>query len=162
MKSLRAALSFAAFALLVACAGPAPRADELPAERDAVLAVVNDFFAAMHARDPQAAARTVLPAGVFVSSRVIDGARVERHFTNQEWIDRLRQEKTTLLEEFTGTPEVRIAGDVAQVWCAYRFTIDGQLSHTGVDAFDLVRTAVGWRISGGAYSVVKPGDAAAR
>ncbi len=144
--------------LLPACASTQPR----PSEREAVLAVVQQFFDAMHARDPQAAARTVLPEGAFVNTRWVDGKRVERQFTNREWIDKLAQEHTLLLEEFTGTPEVRIAGDLAAVWCSYRFTIDGRPSHTGVDAFELLRTESGWRISGGAYSVVKPGDPGAR
>ena len=133
-------------------------APQRSSDREAVLAVVQQFFDAMHARDPQAAARVLVPDGSFVNTRRIDGRRVERHFTNREWIDKLAQEHTLLLEEFTGTPEVRIAGDLATVWCSYRFTIDGKPSHTGVDALDLVRTDAGWRISGGAYSVVKPGS----
>jgi ketosteroid isomerase-like protein len=124
-------------------------------EREAVLATVQAFFDAMHARDPQAAARTVVPDGTFVNTRVEDGKRVEKHFSNREWIEKLSSEKTVLLEEFSGTPEVLVEGDLATVWCAYRFSIDRKPSHTGVDVFNLVRTAQGWRISGGAYSVVR-------
>ncbi len=127
-----------------------------PSERTAVLATVQAFFDAMHARDPEAAARSVLPEGVFVNTRSEDGKRVEKHFSNREWIEKLTLEKTVLLEEITGTPTVQVEGDLASVWCAYRFSIDGQPSHTGVDVFNLIRTEAGWRISGGAYSVVRP------
>lgn len=126
-----------------------------PSERAAVLATVQAFFDAMHARDPQAAARTVVPDGVFVNTRIEEGKRVEKHFSNREWIEKLAQEKTVLLEELAGTPTVLVEGDVATVWCAYRFSIDRKPSHTGHDVFNLVRTEAGWRISGGAYSVVR-------
>jgi len=124
-------------------------------ERAAVLATVQAFFDAMHRRDPQAAALTVVPDGVFVNTRIEDGKRVEKHFSNREWIEKLSQDKTVLLEETTGTPTVLVEGDVATVWCAYRFSIDQKPSHTGFDVFNLVRTEAGWRISGGAYSVVR-------
>lgn len=140
-----------ALILLPACAGIA----HVPSERAAVLATVQAFFDAMHARDPQAAARTVVPDGVFVNTRLEGGKRVEKHFSNREWIEKLAQEKTVLLEELTGTPTVEVEGDLASVWCSYRFSIDGKQSHTGVDVFNLVRTDAGWRISGGAYSVVR-------
>lgn len=126
------------------------------ADREAVLATAQAFFDAMRARDPDAAARTVLPDGVFVSTRLENGKRVEKHFTNREWVEKLPSEHTVLLEAFTGEPTVLVDGDVAVVWAAYFFHVDGQLSHTGVDAFNLVRTDAGWRISGGAYSVVRP------
>jgi ketosteroid isomerase-like protein len=140
-----------ALVLLPACAAT-PRA---PSERAAVLATVQAFFDAMHARDPQAAALTVVPDGVFVNTRIEDGKRVEKHFSNREWIEKLSKEKSVLLEQITGTPTVLIEGDLASVWCSYRFSIDQKPSHTGFDVFNLVRTAQGWRISGGAYSVVR-------
>jgi len=146
-------VSLASLASLCGCAS-APRSN---ADRDAVLATVQAFFDAMHARDPEAAAATVLPDGVFVNTRTEDGKRVEKHFANGAWVEKLPLEQTVLLEEFTETPTVLIDGDVAAVWAPYSFHIDGKPSHTGVDIFNLVRTDAGWRISGGAYSVVRPG-----
>ena len=131
-------------------------------QREAVLATVQAFFDAMHARDVEGAARATIPDGAFVNTRIENGQRVEKHFSNREWIEKLTSEKTVLLEEFTGTPEVLVEGDLAAVWCSYRFSIDGQPSHTGVDVFNLVRTAQGWRISGGAYSVIRAGPLAQR
>ena len=127
-----------------------------PGDREAALATVQAFFDAMHTRDVEAAARTVVPDGVFVHTRTEDGKRVERHFTNREFVENLSREKTVLLEELTGKPVVLVDGDVAVVWAPYRFEVDGKPSHTGVDAFNLIRTAAGWRISGGAYSVIRP------
>lgn len=138
--------------VLAGCAAPRGAA----ADRAAVLATVQAFFDAMHARDAHAAARTLVADGAFVNTRVEDGRRVEKHFSNREWIERLPREQSLLLETLRGSPTVLVAGDLATVWCAYDFSIDGKPSHAGVDAFNLVRTDAGWRISGGAYSVVRP------
>jgi hypothetical protein len=44
--------------------------------------------------------------------------------------------------------DVRVLTDqgLASVWAAYDLYVDGELSHCGVDAFHLVRTAEGWRV----------------
>ena len=34
----------------------------------------------------------------------------------------------------------------------YDFWIDGKYSHCGIDAFDLVKTSEGWKISGGVFT----------
>jgi hypothetical protein len=44
-------------------------------------------------------------------------------------------------------------GDLATVWAPYDFHRNVQFSHCGTDAFDLLRTADGWRLTGGAYTV---------
>ena len=41
----------------------------------------------------------------------------------------------------------------------YDFHRDGEFSHCGVDAFTLVRTESGWKISGGVYTVETEGCA---
>ena len=50
-------------------------------------------------------------------------------------------------------PEVRLHGTVATVWTPYDFWIDGKFSHCGIDAFDLVKTASGWKIAGVVFTV---------
>lgn len=37
-------------------------------------------------------------------------------------------------------------GDFAQVWCDYAFYVGKNLSHCGVDAFQLHKTTAGWKI----------------
>ena len=50
------------------------------------------------------------------------------------WDERLRSE------------EVRIDGPLASVWTEYSFYAGADFSHCGVNAFQLARTADGWRI----------------
>ena len=44
-------------------------------------------------------------------------------------------------------PEVRIDGDVAQVWAYYTFHRNGAFSHCGVDAFMLLKVGGEWKIT---------------
>ena len=48
--------------------------------------------------------------------------------------------------ELIRNPEVRIDGDLAQVWLEYQFHVNGQMSHCGFDAFHLVKTGGGWKV----------------
>jgi len=41
---------------------------------------------------------------------------------------------------------IRIDGALATVWCPYKFYYNGQFSHCGVDAFQLVRLNGEWKI----------------
>ncbi|BAU52141.1 nuclear transport factor 2 family protein [Mucilaginibacter gotjawali] len=41
---------------------------------------------------------------------------------------------------------IKIDGDLASVWAPYRFYLGAQFSHCGVDVFQLIRTADGWKI----------------
>jgi hypothetical protein len=50
------------------------------------------------------------------------------------------------LDERTFDEEVRVDGNLATAWTPYNIFVDGQFSHCGVDAFQMVRTAEGWRI----------------
>ena len=44
-------------------------------------------------------------------------------------------------------PEVRIDGDVAQVWAYFTFHRNKEFSHCGVDAFMLRRLGAQWKIT---------------
>jgi len=122
----------------------------------AVLDTVQDFFDAMAAGDVQAAEATAFSESTFISVRRENGALSYRSFSHAQFLETLETSESELLETFIGIPTVLIEGDVAMVWGSYTFEKDGQHSHTGVDAFALLRTDEGWKLAGGAYSVVPP------
>ena len=124
-------------------------------ERRAVLAAVYSFFDAMETRDVEASERVLIPEGTFVSSRLADGEQQVRSFTNAEYVERLAERQDDVRETMNN-PTVLIEGDIAIVWADYRFERNGELSHTGIDAFTLVRVDGEWKIAGGIYSVVPP------
>ncbi len=50
------------------------------------------------------------------------------------------------LDERIQDYEIRIDGNLASVWTPYSFYFDGNFSHCGVNSFQLVRMAEGWKI----------------
>lgn len=141
--------------LAAAVAAPAPQPAAEPAdERAAVLAAVAAFFDTMEARDVAGAERVVIPEAAFTSIRELDGREVVRTASLRSYLDALGTTGERWVERMRN-PELRIHGPIATVWGPYDFWIDGNWSHCGVDAFDLMKTADGWKIAGGAYTVEK-------
>ncbi len=143
--------------LLVGVGGCASSATTMDAawsvdQREA-LATVQALFDAMAAHDAAAAERVLLVDGTLYSvSRDANGPRVERA-TWREFLASLAAESGKARgfhEQFVGAPTVLVDGDVAVVWGAYRFDLDGVPHHCGIDAMTLVRTVDGWRIAVGA------------
>lgn len=146
--------------LASACAAPsatvaATTADVGAADRAAALAAVHGLFDAMATRDAAKAAALVVPEGAFVVTMLEGGARRQRSATLQSFLETLAHGTGALDEHFTEPPQVLVDGDVAIVWGRYAFLLDGKPSHTGVDALTLIRTDAGWKIAGGAYSVIR-------
>ncbi len=52
-------------------------------------------------------------------------------------------------------PKILIHKEIAVVWTKYDFHREGKFSHCGVDAFNLIKTPEGWKISGIIYTVEK-------
>jgi len=156
-RRLRAGAALVFAVALAGCAATkAPVAPPESPDARAAVAAVQALFDAMAARDVAAAERTLLPDGVFVS---VGGGAAPRATSTRAFLDTLGGGTSKLREWFTEEPTVRIDGDLATVFGAYAFSVDGTLTHTGVDALQLVRTAEGWRITGGVYSVVRPAPA---
>ena len=65
-------------------------------------------------------------------------------------------DETRMLERMWDAT-VLVHGPLAQVWTPYDFHADGEFSHCGVDAFTLIKTSEGWRVSGVAYTVEPTG-----
>ena len=43
--------------------------------------------------------------------------------------------------------QVRVDGNIAQIWALYTFYLDKKLSHCGVDSFALLKDLSGWKIT---------------
>lgn len=121
-------------------------------EKEAVLAVVHQFFEAMANRDAAAFERTLVPEGRFFSFRSIDGKTVMRTRLNQDDIAALPAGKQAWRERIWN-PEVRVHGSIANVWTPYDFWIDGKFSHCGIDSFSMIKVDGQWKIAGGMYTV---------
>lgn len=116
-------------------------------EQEAVKKVVNDMFTAMRTGD------TVLLKSVFAPDMVLQSIANKKDGTTA-----LVTEKAAGFIKQVGTPhkevyderititDVKIDGSLASVWAPYKFYIGTTFSHCGVDVFQLMKTASGWKI----------------
>ena len=142
--------------LLVFLAIPSLAQAQDEAEKEAVIAAVQQLFDAMAARDTLTAHAVLLPEGRFYSIRDSDdGPRVGSQ-AHRDFLDQLARPGADWLERMWN-PTVLIHGPMAVVWTAYDFHRDGAFSHCGVDAFSLFKTADGWKIAGTTYTVEPTG-----
>lgn len=133
-------------ATLALVAATTPAAGQHSDDEAAVKQVVVDLFDAMRAKD-----------SVRLRSVFHPGARLQRTGRNRSGelivgntpIDRF---VTSImgaqghLDEQIWDVEVRVSDDLATVWNKYAFFFNEQFSHCGFDAFQLARTADGWKI----------------
>jgi hypothetical protein len=131
------------FLFVLAASATSVRAQE--PEKAAVLAVVQKVFDAMRTRDTSlltvafdTTARLVgvgRDGNLSLTSAARFGAAIVRAPAGDVWNERIFD------------PEVRIDGDVAQVWAYYTFHQNKQFSHCGVDAFMLRKVGSQWKIT---------------
>jgi hypothetical protein len=137
--------SIIAAALLATLTVPAQAQD---ADRNAVLATVQKVFDAMRTRDTallrqafDTSARLAGvstrggPATIRLTAPAAFGAAIANAPAGDVWNERIWD------------PDVRIDGDVAQVWAYYTFHRNKTFSHCGVDAFMLLKVGSDWKIT---------------
>ncbi|MEN8376649.1 MAG: nuclear transport factor 2 family protein [Gemmatimonadota bacterium] len=140
-------------ALLIAAAplaaqeGHVPRAEaDLSPEQAAVMAPVDMLFDGMRAKDTaMIRAAFVENGGLTGPGRAQDGSVVIRTTTVDEFVTTIGNFERVIDEPLFDV-EVRIDGPLATVWAEYDVFMDGDFSHCGVDAFQLVQLADGWKI----------------
>ncbi|HEV8217529.1 MAG TPA: nuclear transport factor 2 family protein [Gemmatimonadaceae bacterium] len=116
-------------------------------DRETILATVQKVFDAMRTRDTallsqvfDSTARLVGVSnrgapGVSLTAPSQFGAAIARAPAGDVWNERIYD------------PEVRIDGNVAQVWAYYTFHRNTTFSHCGVDAFMLLKVGTAWKIT---------------
>ena len=125
-------------------------------EKEKIISVVNQFFAVLASRSVEDAREILVPEGAAFSLREKDNQTLLRFTAFQDLIKSLAESKKNYKEVMTN-PTVLIHNTIAVVWAEYKFYIDGEFSHCGVDAFNLVKTNNAWKISGIIYTVEPTG-----
>lgn len=138
--------------LLLGSVGPAwPQSPQ-----SAVIAAVQQLFDAMAARDTAAARAVLMPEGLFFAVSSGEDEEAVSAMPHTDFLARLGTAQERWLERMW-EPQVLIHGPLAVVWTRYDFYRGGTFSHCGVDAFNLIRTADGWKIASAAYTVEPDG-----
>ena len=129
-----------AFALLLmTCFVSAGIAADQPGPETTVKA----FFDAMSTHNADAARDLFTQDAMLLSVRPDGGAVALPH---EKWIAALAASKDAWLERIWNT-KVLEHGSIAVVWADYDFHRNGEFSHCGVDSFNLLKTALGWKIA---------------
>ena len=131
---------------VIAASATSARAQE--AEKTAVLAVVQKVFDAMRTRDTALLSVAFDTTARLVGVRTRDGASTLTLISAGQFGGAIaRSPAGDVWNERIFDPEVRIDGDVAQVWAYYTFHQNKQFSHCGVDAFMLRKVGSQWKIT---------------
>jgi hypothetical protein len=137
----------------MACVAPAgsaqaqaPSSAQSPEAR-AVLAVVQQLFDAMRAKDT-AAFRVVFEPGARLTGmrNRPTGEVVLQVLPWEQFAARALNDTRGEWLERAWSPEVKIRGTLATVWAEYDFHLGGKATHCGVDAVQLLKTPAGWKI----------------
>ncbi|MCG8415289.1 MAG: hypothetical protein MI746_13805 [Pseudomonadales bacterium] len=116
-------------------------------DREAILDVVDRFFAALGARDRNGLLAVTLPGSLNISvANPVNGPQDITIQNYTQMINGLGADSPSFLERYWD-PTVLIEGNIAVFWAPYDFHIEGEFSHCGIDSFQLVKREGQWYLS---------------
>jgi hypothetical protein len=134
-------------ALVAALVGAPGRALAQSDEEAAVMAVVTALFDAMRAGDSTALRATLHPGATAATTFVRDGVpTLERETSLDGFVQAVGTPHEGVWDERIRDAEVEVDGTLATAWMKYAFYVGENFSHCGVDAFQLFKSADGWKI----------------
>lgn len=118
------------------------------AEKAAVQNTIVKFFEGFHQQDSTLLKKTVSDA--VVMRRISIDSVGNASLSEQEFPDFLNSilsiPKTLKYKEVIKSYSIHIDGPMAQVWTPYEFIRNGELSHCGVNSFQLFKEDTDWKI----------------
>jgi len=114
---------------------------------DSVKAVINKMFAAMKNADAVMLKSTFSDSIVFQTiARNKEGNLVVRNQSPAGFIEQIGKATPNSLDEQIVFDVVKTDGPLAIAWTPYKFYLNSQFSHCGVNSFQLVRLNGEWKI----------------
>ena len=115
-------------------------------ESRAVLATLDQMFEALAAKNPAAVAAITIAEGRPTAASIGEDGKEKLYFSTwSEFAERLPDIPGAPMEKLVD-PHVHVDGPIAMVWSPYIFTLDGKLSHCGINHVDLVKQEGSWRV----------------
>ncbi len=121
------------------------------AQNQEVKKTIEDFFVAFHAKDT-AKLKSVCSDKIILQSIMENakGAKLSNESATEFFNSIASIPNDFKFEEKILNYSIQVDGTMAHVWTPYEFYINGQLSHSGVNAFTLFKEngseASGWKI----------------
>jgi hypothetical protein len=123
-----------------------PSRAQLSAE-DSIRTVLAALFTGMKNADAGAIRQTFTDSAILqVVGTGKDGNTSVQTATIDGFLSRIASLGKGAADERIHIDGVRIDGPLALVWAPYSFYLKGSFNHCGLDTFQLVRTAKGWKI----------------
>jgi hypothetical protein len=63
-----------------------------------------------------------------------------------DFVKAIGKPHSSIYDERITFGDIKIDGDLASVWAPYKFYLGDKFSHCGVDVFQLMKIATGWKI----------------
>ncbi|MBL7805946.1 MAG: nuclear transport factor 2 family protein [Saprospiraceae bacterium] len=116
-------------------------------DEKAIKAVINQFFEGMERGDTALIRRTCTAEPV-MQTFMADRNGEMKIFTEDfgEFLSVVGAPSKDKYREVIEFEAIHVEKSLASVWTPYKFYINGKVSHTGTNSFQLVKTAEGWRI----------------
>jgi hypothetical protein len=122
-----------------ACGNAAPDAE-------GPMATVQRLFDAMAGHDASGIRAVFTPDALLFG---VDANGAPSAMPSDKFAERIGASKDALLERIWN-PKVLEHGSIAVVWAEYDFHRNGIFHHCGIDSFNLLKTANGWKIAAAA------------
>lgn len=116
-------------------------------EQEAIKQTINTMFNAMRNSDSTMLRSTFAKGIAFQSvASKKDGVVVLEIENPDDFIKTIGSPHKGVYDERITFSDIKIDGPLASVWAPYKFYLDDKYSHCGVDVFQLMKTAAGWKI----------------
>lgn len=133
--------------LVLAVASTTPLHAQAPVDGEAgVRQAIGELFDGMRRGDSTAVRAVFHPEARMLSAAVQDGEPVLRAGSIDDFVRAVGTPHAEVWDERIDDLEIEIDDPLATAWMDYRFHLGETFSHCGVNAFQLVRTAEGWRV----------------
>jgi hypothetical protein len=132
---------FAAVALLCPAMAQSQSDDE-----NAVLATVNRLFNGMRMADSGIVRSTFAPGARFASVDVRSTPAAITYDAIDGWLSGVATSAKRWDEQVYDV-QVRVDGNIAQVWAPYTFYLDKAVRHCGINSLELLRDGAGWKVT---------------
>lgn len=116
-------------------------------EQDGIMQTINTMFTAMRKGDSTMLRSTFAKGIAFHSvANKKDGTTTLEIENPDDFIKLVGTPHKGVYDERVTFSDIKIDGPLASVWAPYKFYLDDKYSHCGVDVFQLMKTADGWKI----------------
>ncbi|MCH7401270.1 nuclear transport factor 2 family protein [Belliella kenyensis] len=115
---------------------------------EAIKATISSLFEGMKTKDQALIESAFHPQAVMhTASQNESGTMLGSNSVN-DFINRIATTPVeTIIDERILQYEINIDDKIAQAWTPYEFYVNDNFSHCGVNAFSLIKTSEGWKIT---------------